>query len=594
MLEFFRAVGWKSILRRNWPLALMVLALLAWSAFGAPALLRTSLAALTDYQAPYGSSNVTGETGAALSQHIVIVVISGLRLDASYQMTNLNGLRQQGADRVAETGLPSYSLPAWATIGTAAWPEQHGQTTGLNVRAIQLDSIFSAATRGRLTNAVAGSARWQKLYAGQINAVPGDQSSEALIESPNVARAHDDVAETSALSLLHSSQPNLLVVQFSELERAGQQFGTPSPAYTDALQIIDIRLGRLLAAIDLHATTVLVTADHGLVERGGYGGSEDAVLQVPLVVAGQAVKPGKYDPGMQTDIAPTIAVLLGTSMPRDSQGDVLFDMLDMGDGAKAKRAVDWAEQAIERFTQISKLIGIGSIDHPQLAQARLALAQSDYQAAFMAAQSEVRTTRDLVFALREGRIQQERLLRTPGLFALLLPFGLYAWWITKRQWRLKEPLLGAVVYFVAFYALFFASGNSLSLSTFNSSSEIVASLSTFVLDASIALLVAAVSIGLFSSGMSYRQTALAALNAGIFIAAALWVQIAIFYWLYDFTWSWFVPDVTRIFVYYLAVAQSGGFMPSNLPVPFIVLLPLVAVGTRSILIRLSHQFAAAH
>jgi hypothetical protein len=297
---------------------------------------------------------------------------------------------------------------------------------------------------------------------------------------------------------------------------------------------------------------------------------------------------------MQTDIAPTIAVLLGTSMPRDSQGDVLFDMLDMGDGAKAKRAVDWAEQAIERFTQISKLIGIGSIDHPQLAQARLALAQSDYQAAFMAAQSEVRTTRDLVFALREGRIQQERLLRTPGLFALLLPFGLYAWWITKRQWRLKEPLLGAVVYFVAFYALFFASGNSLSLSTFNSSSEIVASLSTFVLDASIALLVAAVSIGLFSSGMSYRQTALAALNAGIFIAAALWVQIAIFYWLYDFTWSWFVPDVTRIFVYYLAVAQSGGFMPSNLPVPFIVLLPLVAVGTRSILIRLSHQFAAAH
>jgi len=319
---------------------------------------------------------VSGETGAALSQHVMIVVISGLRQDASQQMKILDGLRQQGADRVVATGQPSYSLPAWATIGTGAWPEQHGQTTGLNIRTLQLDSIFGAAARGRLTNAVTGSARWQKLYAEQINAVPSDQSSEVLIESPNVARAHDDVAEASALSLLHASQPNLLVVQFSELERAGQRFGALSPAYTDTLQIIDTRLGRLLDAIDLHATTVLVTADHGLVDRGGYGGSEDTVLRVPLVVAGAGVKPGKYDAAMQTDIAPTVAVLLGTSMPRDSQGDVLFDMLDMGDGAKAKRAVDWAEQAIERFTQISKVIGIGSINHPQLAQARLALAQA--------------------------------------------------------------------------------------------------------------------------------------------------------------------------------------------------------------------------
>ena len=64
MLEFIRPVGWPSILRRNWPLALMVLALLAWSAFGAPALLRTSLAALTEYRTPYSPSNVSGETTA--------------------------------------------------------------------------------------------------------------------------------------------------------------------------------------------------------------------------------------------------------------------------------------------------------------------------------------------------------------------------------------------------------------------------------------------------------------------------------------------------------------------------------------------------
>jgi hypothetical protein len=322
MREFLKSAGWQPLLRRNWPLALMVLALLAWSVFGAPALLRTSLAALTDYQTPYSPSNVTGEPGALLSEHVVIVVISGLRQDASQQMKNLNGLRQQGAERIVETALPSYSLPAWATIGTGAWPEQHGQATYLHVRAIHVDSIFSAAARDRLTSAVAGAAKWQKLYEGQINTPLGGQSSEAVIESPNVARAHDDVAETSALNLLHSNNPNILVVQFSELERAGQRFGALSPAYTDALQAIDTRLGRLLAAIDLHATTVLVTADHGLVDRGGFGGSEDAVLKVPLVVAGQGVKPGKYDPAMQTDIAPTIAVLLGTSMPRDGQGDV--------------------------------------------------------------------------------------------------------------------------------------------------------------------------------------------------------------------------------------------------------------------------------
>jgi hypothetical protein len=183
------------------------------------------------------------------------------------------------------------------------------------------------------------------------------------------------------------------------------------------------------------------------------------------------------------------------------------------------------------------------------------------------------------------------LMRTLGLLILLLPFALYGWWMAKRQWEFKRPLLGALIYLAVYYALFFGRGNTLSFSTFYAGNDFVNSFTALTTDAIVALLVAAVAVGAFSGTTSHRTTAINSLNTGIFVAAALWMQIAIFYWLYDFTSSWFLPDLTRIFVYNLAISQSGAFMPSNLPLPFIVLLPLLAVGTKSMLRRLRHQYA---
>src|SRR5205814_7888050 len=120
-------------------------------------------------------------------------------------------------------------------------------------------------------------------------------------------RQQDDALEAAALRILKDKHPSLLLVYFGETEFANRGYGVASPEGQQAAQDVDARLGRLAQALDLSQSTLVVTSDHGHIDRGGYGGAEDAVLNVPLVAAGRAIVPGRYDPASQTELAPTIA-----------------------------------------------------------------------------------------------------------------------------------------------------------------------------------------------------------------------------------------------------------------------------------------------
>jgi hypothetical protein len=303
-------------------------------------------------------------------------------------------------------------------------------------------------------------------------------------------------------------------------------------------------------------------------------------LNVGFVAAGKAIKPGKYDRAMQVDIAPTAATLLGTSFPTDSQGDPMFDMLDIAVRAQAQRSVDWAQEIVTRYDSIAKVIGVGTIDHSKLAEAKAALAAGNDPSTVNAARAEVIATRDRATALRDSRLQQESQSRTPIALLFLLPFALYAWFMRKMSWDFKLPLIGAAVYFVVYYVLFFGRGYYFSLSMFNEGSEIVSWFAARTIDAIIALLIVAIAVGVLSRGRSKYQAALNTVNAAFFVAAILWLQITLFFWLDGFTWSWFIPDLTWGFKFYLDVLQTGAFMVKSPPIPTILLLPLLAMGAK--------------
>lgn len=105
---------------------IIVLLILAGLALGAFQLAQYGWGQVAEYHSPFTGALPSGKGGQPLVDRVVMVVIDGLRLDASQEMANLNRLRGQGVDLVAGVGQPSLSYPSWAVMSTGAWQEISG------------------------------------------------------------------------------------------------------------------------------------------------------------------------------------------------------------------------------------------------------------------------------------------------------------------------------------------------------------------------------------------------------------------------------------------------------------------------------------
>ena len=145
-------------------MVLIPVGLLVWAGFVAPVLVRESFYSLVYFDSPYQAALPARRAGEAIAEQVVIVVLDGLRVDASQRMPTLNQMRALGADRVALVGQPSLSKPGWTIIGTGAWPEQSSITSNFTEKDIALDTLFLAAKRKGLTTALVGMGWWHQLY----------------------------------------------------------------------------------------------------------------------------------------------------------------------------------------------------------------------------------------------------------------------------------------------------------------------------------------------------------------------------------------------------------------------------------------------
>jgi hypothetical protein len=257
----------------------------------------------------------------------VIVLADGLTYRASREMPFLNTLRARGADFRCTVGLPSLSAPGRAVLASGAWQGVHGQTTNFGVRPLAVDSLFAAARRSGLLTGLAGGASTRRLLGPAGHAVP-------LVEAPEDAgmaefeKALGDA--TAALStLLLPPRLGLVYGEFDISDQTGHRFGAASPEYRRAALETDEALRTLASEADLALDTLLVTADHGHVAKGGHGGPEPDVLEVPLVLVGAGVRTGISGAARQIDIAPTVAALLGIGTPASNEGRILLEGLDL-------------------------------------------------------------------------------------------------------------------------------------------------------------------------------------------------------------------------------------------------------------------------
>lgn len=364
-----------------------------------------------------------------LTDKVVIILLDGLRVDTasnSELMPELARLRNQGASSTMISHPPSYSEPGYTTILTGAWPDiNDGPAFNLEygeIPAITQETIFKTANAAGLKTAISAYYWFEEL-------IP-QEHVDLSFYTPGEDREADRAVVDAALPWVTDNSINLLLVHIDQIDYAGHyEGGSVSAGWDEAAARSDQLLAELMADIDLSTTTLLVFSDHGHIDAGGHGGHDEVTLQEPFVAVGLGINPGEYGNIQMVDLAPTIAILLGTSLPSSTEGNPLVDMLTLS--GNQLEDIDRIHNSQQTKLIEAYAMALGTNEASQVkdltdSQSAIAILQSEY--------------------LSKGQYFRSLLA---GLF---LSATLY-WGYRKRHFALPA-LEGAVIFLLSFHMFY--------------------------------------------------------------------------------------------------------------------------------------------
>jgi len=501
-------------------------------AYGAYTLAGISWDAVAEYPSPYPQVELPMTADAPpRSGRVVLVIVDGLRLDASREMQTLKSLREHGRDYMLTVPQPSLSYPNWTTILSGAPPEVSGVVTNSWTGRVRVETLVDTAERSKVPFAFIGPSDFEGLY-GISRA---DASFFRAWQKEYLTTTYVD----AALRIAEEDSPRFMIVHLPDADEAGHDFGGASSRYTQTTARIDADLRHLVEGLQDGATTFLVVADHGHIDTGGHGGWEPEAVRVPLVMAGPGIAIADPATARLEDVAPTVAALAGLPVPRWSMGSPLA--VDRGGLADQQRA-------------------------------RASAAYADVVGAPVQLTSEPPTAPLTAHLAREARVRAERLAadRVERLPLALAAFGLAVVLLLAvglRSWRaLVAALAGTAAYFAVYNTLFFGvHGFAWSLSSINTEAMLDGFMNLRLAETVAAALVGtAVSAAVYPllRGMPKAPRAeylpgwlaLGPVTA-LVVQATLWMQAAWFIWAWGVIADWRLPDLKWAFKYDLDLVQ---------------------------------------
>jgi len=576
--------------------ALLIPVLLVGLSLYAQDLTMSAWNALVDYQSPYLFEIEPHEgTGRAATGGVLLVIVDGLRLDNSRQLPTFNWARENGCDLVCRVGQPSLSNPAAAVIPTGTWQEIHGVTTNWYEGEIRVDSLFHAARRSGLTTTVVAGKGWTALYGSSIGSMHEFDDSDA---------DYDRLVYEKTMDILGGAEPvpDLMVVHFGGVDHDSHAYGGTSPEAMETARVIDGYIADILEAYGLEERTVILTSDHGHIDTGGHGGWEPEVLNVPLVLAGRAVRQtgpateGTSPTGSaQVDIAPTIAALLGMSVPTHTVGTILDFALDVPTAdlaadfivlgrtrlAFSRAYTEAVAGSLEPNEALTAAAGDIASGGEYVDEAWVSLTAGDAAGALHQARMALEVMDEGRHQVKDLRLETERSGRlTTALVLAFLPLVPLIY-LARNRW-FKMALAGAVLYFAAYNLLFFVvHGFGLSLSVFNEESLMESFFAMRMLEAALIVLAIGLIFGVVA-GIRRRYDGLelaeGAATLSYLVAYGLGVQIILFYYLWNVSFGWYIPDLAWGLKFYIDLLQ---FFPTGVASVLVVPLALLAAKLTS-------------
>lgn len=259
------------------------------------------------------------------------MVVDGLRPDAVTEtgMPNLAAITQLGwRAECAVTVRPSVTIAALTSLATGVSPARHGlhdvnpgrfpRMGGLRPLPLELGRLGVETTV--LIPELPVAARWAAgalLRLGGVTRLVATASSPAAIVAEAVERFEG------------SSGREFVVVYLNDADLAGHAFGWMSPAYRQAVAVVDRALARLMRFCEDPESLVIITADHG---GGGVLATDHdhphpVNDSIPLALMSGRVVPGlaTSDPVSLLDIPPTVLHGFGGTAPAPYEGRVIHE-----------------------------------------------------------------------------------------------------------------------------------------------------------------------------------------------------------------------------------------------------------------------------
>ena len=266
--------------------------------------------------------------GDPLSRRVIFVLVDGLRYDVAVNpevMPFLNELAMGYGSAKIYSRAPSYSSPAYAVLFTGAWqPISDGTASNLPLDdqwAWTQDHLFRAAHHQGWKTAISGYHWFENFIQPEFR--------DASFFTPEDDEAADREVFDAALPWVVDPSYVFVVIHLDQVDYAGHyQGGGASSSYAEAAKRVDAYLREIAMRLDLGRDTLLVTSDHGHLNRGGHGGPEAVVTTQPFVLAGAGAANEQATIEM-VDVAPTIAALLGLPLPASTQGRPAYKLLSL-------------------------------------------------------------------------------------------------------------------------------------------------------------------------------------------------------------------------------------------------------------------------
>ena len=571
--------GWyERYMKRSRYVILAPLILIAL-AFGASRWAHTLQRSVAEYTSPLvGSPVYPGEQLPPLTQRVVIIVVSGISYEAAMQadMPIFHTLRRAGASAPMVSRPPAYWQSARTTLMTGVWPDLNNaavlEADPATPRPITLDHIAAAARDTGLRTAVSGSATWERL-------LPADTVDATFYAADGGVVADGNIVQ-AALEFIADPQYNLILVHLTQLEETGRAAGIESVAYAGAARQIDSHLRQITRQMDLAQSVLMVTSDVVLLEDGASAGGEAKPQDLPFVMAGQNVIAGTFSPVRQVDLAPTVAVFLGTRLPAAAQGAPLYDLLHLDQEMVTLSHIQLAAQKTalgEAYVTAIGYEGVGDVIHQDLAAAHQSFLEGNQAGALETARLVTGELAAEMAQAKATRIKSEQVQRLAiSMLGWLLPL-LFFW--SRRPPRALLCILAALLTASVFYGLYWLEGHHFSLSDITGEAGILAP--SVARDAIAGLAVGGLFVmaGLLH-GDRHRLLPTVAIvyDYGLLAVYLSAMPVLVAYWHHGAAIRWYLPDLRLIALHGIALRQVTIVASLSVLLPWLIGLVLWVMG----------------